>query len=41
MYFTEEENFQRIFKDFADFYTEIHLCIKKVGKKTPTKQNLH
>lgn len=43
MYFTEKENFQRIFKDLADFYTEIHLFLKEAGKKpnqTKTYTNL-
>lgn len=33
MHFTEEENFQSIFEDLADFYTEIHLCMREAGKK--------
>lgn len=34
MHFTEEANFQWIFEDLADSYTEIHfLYMKEAGKK--------
>lgn len=39
MHFTEEANFQWIFEDLADSYTEIHfLYMKEAGKK---KKKLH
>lgn len=37
MHFTEE-NFQRIFEDLADFYSEIYLYMKEAGRKKKATQ---